>query len=89
MEIERNRRLAELESTPRKAHDYFSAMPDKDMISRYIEYLISQSEAKDLQNRSLQLKIEELTEKFGESTSKIDELLDEIRILRKELSISK
>lgn len=40
-EMERNRRLSELESTPRKAHDYFSAMPDKEMINRYIEYLIS------------------------------------------------
>ena len=86
--MERNRRLSELESTPYKAHDYCSAMPDKEMINRYIEYLINQSEAKDLQNRSLQLKIEELTEKFGESTSKINELLDEIRLLRKELSES-
>lgn len=40
------------------------------------------------QNRSLQLKIEELTEKFGESTSKINELLDELRLLRIELSES-
>lgn len=58
------------------------------MINRYIEYLISQSEAKDLQNRLLQLMIEELTEKFGESTSMINELLDEIRLLHNELSAS-
>ena len=37
------------------------------MINRYIEYLISQSEskAKEIQNRSFQLKIEELTEKIS------------------------
>lgn len=63
-------------------------MPDKEMINRYIEYLINQSEAKDLQIRSLEIKIDELTEKFGESSSKINELLDELRLLRKELSES-
>lgn len=67
-EIERNRRLSEFEATPRAAHDYFSAMPDKEMINRYIEYLINQSEAKDLQNRSLQLKIEELVEEWQETS---------------------
>lgn len=87
-EIERTRRLSEFEATPRAAHDYCSAMPDKEMINRYIEYLISQSESKDLQNRSLQLKIDELTEKFVESSSKINELLEELRLLRKELSES-
>lgn len=64
-EIERNRRLSELEATPRTAHDYYSAMPDKEKINRYIEYLISQYESKDLQNRTLQLKIDELTEKIS------------------------
>lgn len=84
-EIERNRRLSEFEATPRTAHDYCSAMPDKEMINRYIEFLINQSESKDLQNRSLQLKIDELTDKFVESSSKINELLEELRLLRKEL----
>lgn len=63
-EIERNRRMSELAETPRQAHDYCSAMPDKEMINRYIEYLINHSESKDLQNHSLQLKIDELTEKI-------------------------
>ena len=84
-EIEYNRRMSEFEATPRTAHDYCSAMPDKEMINRYIEYLINQSEAKNLQIRSLEIKIDELTEKFGESSSKINELLDELRLLRKEL----
>lgn len=44
-------------------------MPDKEMINRYIEYLINQSETKDLQNRSLQLKIEELTENWKRPTT--------------------
>ncbi len=87
-EIERNRHLSEFEATPRTAHDYCSTMPDKEMINRYIEYLINQSEAKDLQIRSLEIKIGELTEKFGESSSKINELLEELRLLRKELSES-
>ena len=47
-EIEHNRRMSELAETPRQAHDYCSAMPDMEMINRYIEYLINQSEAKDL-----------------------------------------
>ena len=64
-------------------------MAEKDMINRYIEYLINQSESKDLQNRSLQLKIDELTEKFVESNSKINELIEELRLLRKELLSSK
>lgn len=34
-------------------------MPDKEMINRYIEYLINQSELKDLQIRSLEIKIDE------------------------------
>ena len=87
-EIERNRHLSEFESTPRTARDYCSAMPDKEMINRYIEYLINQSESKDLQIRSLEIKIDELTEKFGESSSKINELLEELKLLRKELSES-
>lgn len=87
-EIERNRRMSEFEETPRTARDYYIAMPGKEMINRYIEYLINQSETKDLQNRSLQLKIAELTEKFGEASSKINELLEELRFLRKELSES-
>ena len=87
-EIERNRRLLEFDATPRIAHDYCSAMPDKEIINRYIEFQINQSESKDLQNRFLQLKIDELTEKLGESTSKINELLEELRLLRKELSES-
>lgn len=78
--------MSEFEATPRTAHDYCSAMPDKEMINRYIEYLINRSEAKDLQIRSLEIKIDELTEKFGESSSKINELLDELRLLRKEMS---
>ena len=80
--------MSEFEATHRTAHDYCSAMPDKEMINRYIEYLINQSESKDLQNRSLLLKIDELTEKFGESSSKINELLEELRLLRNELSES-
>lgn len=87
-EIERNRRLSELEETPRTAHDYCSAMPDKEMINRYIEYLINQSESKDLQIRSLEIKIDELADKFGESSSKINEFLEELKLLRKELSES-
>lgn len=87
-EIERNRRLSELEETPRTAHDYCSAMPDKEMTNRYIEYLINQSESKDLQIRSLEIKIDELSDKFGESSSKINELLEELKLLRKELSES-
>lgn len=95
-EIERIRRLSEFEATPRAARDYCSAMPDKDMINRYIEYLIGQSEAKDLQNRSLQLKIEELTEKIGslveerrKEGERMEEVLSELKELRKELSKSR
>lgn len=95
-EIERNRRLSELAETPRRAHDYCSAMPDKEMINRYIEYLINQSEAKDLQNRSLQLKIEELTEKISvlldekqKEGSRIEELITELRSMNTELSKSR
>ena len=95
-EIERIRRLSEFEATPRAARDYCSAMPDKEMINRYIEYLIGQSEAKDLQNRSLQLKIEELTEKIGslveerrKEGERMEEVLSELKELRKELSKSR
>lgn len=87
-EIERNRRLSAFEWTPRIARDYCIAMPDKEMMNRYIEYLINQYEAKDLQNRSLKLKIEELTAKFGESPSKRNGRLNELCLLRKELSES-
>ena len=87
-EIERNRRLAELESTPRKAHDFCSAMHDNEMINRCMEYLISQSEAKELQNRSLQIRMDEQSRMLEESNAKINELLDEIRLLRKDLSAS-
>lgn len=95
-EIERIRRLSEFEATPRAARDYCNAIPDKDMINRYIEYLIGQSEAKDLQNRSLQLKIEELTEKIGslveerrKEGKRMEEVLSELKELRKELSKSR
>lgn len=95
-EIERNRRLSEFESTPRTAHDYCSAMPDKEMINRYIEYLISQSESKDLQNRSLQLKIDELTEKITslleekqKESNRMEELITELRTMNAELSKSR
>lgn len=50
------------------------------MINRYIECRINQSELKDLQIRSLKIKIGELTEKFVESSSKINELLEELRL---------
>lgn len=95
-EIERIRRLSEFEATPRNARDYCSAMPDKEMINRYIEYLIGQSEAKDLQNRSLQLKIEELTEKISllveerhKEGERMEEVLSELKEMRKELSKSR
>lgn len=95
-EIERIRRLSEFEATPRSARDYCSAMPDKEMINRYIEYLIGQSEAKDLQNRSLQLKIEELTEKISllveerrKEGERMEEVLSELKEMRKELSKSR
>lgn len=95
-EIERNRRMSELAETPRQAHDYCSAMLDKEMINRYIEYLINQSEAKDLQNRSLQLKIEELTEKITslleekqKEGNRMEELIAELRSMNAELSKSR
>lgn len=59
MEIERNRHMSELVETPQRNHNYCSVMPDKEMINRYIEYLINQSELKDLQIRSLEIKIDE------------------------------
>lgn len=95
-EIERNRHLSEFESTPRTARDYCSAMPDKEMINRYIEYLINQSESKDLQNRSLQLKIDELTEKITslleekqKEGNRMEELITELRSMNTELSKSR
>lgn len=94
--IEHNRRMSEFEATPRTAHDYCSTMPDKDMINRYIEYLINQSESKDLQNRSLQLKIEELTEKITslleekqKEGNRMEELIAELRSMNAELSKSR
>lgn len=71
-------------------------MPDKEMINRYIEYLISQSEAKELQNRSFQLKIEERTEKISslfeerrKEGERMEEILSELKELRKGLSKSR
>ena len=71
-------------------------MPDKEMINRYIEYLINQSESKDLQNRSLQLKIEELTEKITllleemqKEGNRMEELITELRSMNAELSKSR
>lgn len=58
------RGMSEFEATPQTAHDYCSAMPDKEMVNCHIGQLINQSELKDLQNRYLQLKIEELTEQI-------------------------
>ena len=95
-EIERTRHLSEFEATPRTARDYCSAMPDKEMINRYIEYLINQSESKDLQNRSLQLKIDELTEKITslleekqKEGNRMEELITELRSMNTELSKSR
>lgn len=66
-------------------------MPDKEMINRYIEYLINQSEAKDLQ-----LKIEELTEKITslleekqKEGNRMEELIAELRSMTAELSKSR
>lgn len=88
--------MSEFEATPRTAHDYCSVMPDKEMIKRYIEYLINQSESKDLQNRSIPLKIEELTEKISvlldekqKEGSRIEELIIELRSMNPELSKSR
>lgn len=96
MEIERNRHMSELVETPQRNHNYCSAMPGKEMINRYREYLINQSEAKDLQNRSLQLKIEELTEKITslleekqKEDNRMEELIAELRSMNAELSKSR
>lgn len=91
-EIERNRRLSELESTSRKAHDNYNGMPEKEAISCYIEHLISQFEAKDLQIRSLEIKIEELTARIAELLEEkrkdgalLADVLSELKALRSEL----
>lgn len=88
--------MSEFEATPRTAYDYCSAMPDKDMINRYIEYLINQSEAKDLQIRSLEIKIDELTGKITslleekqKEGNRMEELITELRSMNAELSKSR
>lgn len=95
-EIEHNRRMSEFEATPRTAHDYCSAMPDKEMINRYIEYLINQSEAKDFQIRSLEIKIDELTGKITslieekqKEGNRMEELITELRSMNAKLSKSR
>lgn len=62
------------------------------MINRYIEYLINQFEAKDLQNSSLQLRIDELTDKISilldekqKEGNRIEELITELRSMNAEL----
>lgn len=71
-------------------------MPDKEMIIRYIEYLINQSEPKDLQNRSLQLKVDELTENITlvleekqKKGNRMEGLITELRSMNVELSKSR
>lgn len=67
-------------------------MPDKEMINCYIEYLRSQSEARELQIRSLEVKIESLTEKISDlldekqkEGNRIEELKTELRTMNAEL----
>ena len=88
--------MSEFEATPRTAHDYCSAMPDKEMINRYIEYLINQYESKNLQIRSLEIKIDELTGKITslleekqKEDNRIEELITELRSMNAELSKSR
>ena len=71
-------------------------MPDKEMINRYIEYLINQSEAKDLHIRSLEIKIDELTRKITslleekqKEGNRMEELITELRSMNAELSKSR
>lgn len=71
-------------------------MPDKEMLNRCIEYLINQSEAKDLQIRSLEIKIDELTGKITslleekqKEGNRMEELITELRSMNAELSKSR
>ena len=68
----------------------------EEMINRYIEYLISQSESKDLQIRSLEIKIDELTGKITslpeekqKEGNRMEELITELRSMNAELSKSR
>lgn len=71
-------------------------MPDKEMINPHIEYLINQSEAKDLQIRSLEIKIDELTGKITslleekqKEGNRMEELITGLRSMNAELSKSR